>query len=79
VLLDEAPYRVVAEQLWQSRHHAGIIARLHSTIPQRPIALVPANIKIRIAQLGNLRAMAADDYELGPDVSSTRVYFVYGR
>jgi len=79
VLLDLAPYRVVAEQLWQSSRQAGVIARLHSTLPRRPIALVPANIQIRIAQLGTLRAMAADDYELGPDLGSTHIYLVYAR
>jgi len=79
VLLDEAPYRLVAEQLWQSPRQAGVIARLHLTLVQRPVALVPANIQIRIAQLGNLRAMAADEYELGPDMASTRVYLVYAR
>jgi hypothetical protein len=79
VLLDEAPFRIVAEQLWQSPRQAGVIARLHSTLPQRAVALVPANVQIRIAQLGSLRAMAAEDYELGPDLPSTRVYLVYGR
>jgi hypothetical protein len=79
VLLDVAPFRVVAEQLWQSPRQAGVIARLQSTLPRQSVTLVPANIQIRIAQLGSLRAMAAEDYELGPDLASTRIYLVYGR
>jgi hypothetical protein len=79
VLLDEAPFRIVAEQLWQSPRQAGVIAHLQSTLPRQAVTLVPANIQIRIAQLGSLRAMAAEDYELGPDRIATRIYLVYGR
>jgi len=78
VLLDAAPYRIVAEQVWQSPRTSGVIARLHSTLPARQLPLVPANIQIHIAQLGMLRAMAADAYQLGPDATSTRIYLVYG-
>jgi hypothetical protein len=79
VLLDQTPFRIVAEQVWQSARQAGVIARLHSTLPKQQLPLVPAQIKIGIAQLGSLRAMAADDYLLGPDADSTRVYLVYAR
>jgi len=79
VLLDQPPYRVVAEQLWQSFGQAGVIARITSTLPQRSVPIVPANIQIQIPQLGALRAMAADDYELNPSQTSSRVYIVYGR
>lgn len=79
VLLDEAPYRIVAEQVWQSARQSGVIARLHSTLPQKSVPLVPANVQIRIAPLGTLRAMAADGYELGPGIPSVRIYLVYGR
>jgi hypothetical protein len=79
VLLDQAPYRVIAEQLWQSYGQAGVIARVTSTLPQRAVPIVPANIQIQIPQLGALRAMAADDYELGPGQTSCRVYIVYAR
>jgi hypothetical protein len=79
VLLDQPPYKVVAEQLWQSFGQAGVIARITSTLPQRTIPIVPANIQIQIPQLGALRAFAADDYELGPEQTSSRVYLVYGR
>ncbi len=79
VLLDQAPYRVVAEQLWQSFGQAGVIARVTSALPQRTVPIVPANILIQMPQLGTLRAMAADDYELGPGQTSCRVYIVYGR
>jgi len=50
-----------------------------STLPQRTIPIVPANIQIQIPQLGALRAMAADDYELSPEQTSSRIYIVYGR
>jgi len=79
VLLDQPPYKVVAEQLWQSFGQAGVIARITSTLPQRTIPIVRANIQIQIPQLGALRAFAADDYELGPEQTSSRVYLVYGR
>jgi hypothetical protein len=78
VLLDQPPYKVTAEQLWQSFGQAGVIARVTSTLPQRVIPIVPANIQIQIPQLGALRALAADDYELGPDQPSSRIYIVYG-
>ena len=79
VLLDQAPYRVVAEQLWHSFGQAGVIARVTSTLPQHTVPIVPANIQIQIPQLGALRAMAADDYELSPQHTSSRIYIVYGR
>jgi hypothetical protein len=79
VLLDEAPYHVVAEQLWQSFSQSGVIARVTSTVPQRTLPIVPANIQILIPQLGALRAMAADAYEIGPQQISARIYLVYGR
>jgi hypothetical protein len=79
VLLDQAPYRVVAEQLWQSLDQAGVIARVTSTLPQRIVPIVPANIQIQIPQLGALRAMASDDYELGPGQISCQIYIVYAR
>jgi hypothetical protein len=79
VLVDEAPYRVVAEQLWQSFGQAGVIARITSTVPQRVVPVIPTNIQIHLPQLGALRAMAADDYELTPNQPSSRVYIVYGR
>lgn len=79
VLLDRPPYRITAEQLWQSFGQAGVIARIRSTLPQKPIPVVPANIQIQIPQLGALRAMAADDYELDAQQGNSRVYFVYSR
>jgi hypothetical protein len=79
LLIDQAPYRVVAEQVWQSFSQTGVIARITSTLPQRKVPIVPANIQIHIPQLGALRAMAADDYELGPEQASSRIYIVYGR
>jgi hypothetical protein len=79
VLLDQPPYKVTAEQLWQSFGQAGVIARVTSTLPQKAIPIVPANIQIQIPQLGALRALAADDYELGPEQPSSRIYIVYGR
>jgi len=79
VLLDQPPYKVTAEQLWQSFGQAGVIARIASSLPQRTVPIVPPNIQIQIPQLGSLRAMAADDYELGPEQVASRLYIVYGR
>jgi hypothetical protein len=79
VLLDQPPYKVVAEQVWQSFGQAGVIARVTSTLPQKTIPIVPANIQIQIPALGSLRALAADDYELGPEHTSSLIYIVYGR
>jgi hypothetical protein len=79
LLLDEAPYRVVAEQLWQSFNQAGVIARVTSTLAQRTVPIVPASIQIQFPQLGALRAMAADEYELTPEQPSSRIYVVYER
>jgi hypothetical protein len=79
VLLDQPPYKVTAEQLWQSFAQAGVIARVTSSLPQRIVPIVPPNIQIQLPQLGSLRAMAADDYELGPGQPASRLYIVYGR
>jgi hypothetical protein len=78
VLLDQAPYRIVAQQVWRSRHQTGILAQLSTSLPKQTIPVVPANILIRIPELGTLRAMAADDFELNANRLSTRVYLVYG-
>jgi hypothetical protein len=79
VLLDQPPYRIVAEHLWQSFRQAGVIARVTSTLPQHSVPIVPPNIRIQIPELGRLRAMAADEYELGPEQLSSRIYIVYAR
>jgi hypothetical protein len=78
VLLDQAPYRIVAQQVWRSRHQTGIVAQLSTSLSSQTIAIVPANIFIRIPELGTLRAMAADDFELDANRVSTHVYLVYG-
>ncbi len=78
VLLDEPPYRIIAQQVWRSGRQTGVLAELTSTVPQRTVALVPANIRIRIPELGTLRAMAADRFELDAGQPSTPVYLVYG-
>jgi hypothetical protein len=77
VLFDEAPYRIVAQQVWRSRRQTGIVAQLSSSLPGRTIPVVPANIFIRIPELGLLRAMAADEFELDASHVSTRIYLVY--
>jgi len=50
-----------------------------STLPQHSVPIVPPNIRIQIPELGRLRAMAADEYELGPEQLSSRIYIVYAR
>jgi hypothetical protein len=77
VLFDQAPYHIVAEQVWRSRHQTGILARLSTSLPGQTIPIVPANIFIRIPELGLLRAMAADEFELDAAHAATRVYLVY--
>lgn len=77
VLFDQAPYHIVAQQVWRSRHQTGILAELSTSLPGQTIAIVPANILIRIPELGLLRAMAADEFELDASHASTRVYLVY--
>lgn len=78
VLFDQAPYRIVAQEVWRSRRQTGVLASLSASIANQPIPIVPANILIRIPELGALRAMAADDFELNADRTSTHVYLVYG-
>jgi len=77
VLLDQPPYRIVAQQVWRSRHQTGIVAQLSTSLPGQTIPVVPANILVRVPELGTLRAMAADDFELNANRLSTRVYLVY--
>ncbi len=78
VIFEHAPYRIVAEQVWQSRRETGIIANLSLTgTASSPIPIIPANIRIRIPALGTLRVLAADDLQLGGAKPSTRIYLVY--
>jgi hypothetical protein len=77
VLFDQVPYRIVAQQVWRSRRQTGILALLSTSLPGQTIPIVPANIFIRIPELGTLRALAADEFELDADHASTRVYLVY--
>ncbi len=80
VLFDHAPYRIVAQQVWRSRRQTGILAQLSANLSGRTmpaIPIVPANIFIRIPELGTLRAMAADAFELDANHGSTRIYLVY--
>lgn len=77
VLFDQTPYRIIARQVWRSRHQTGILAELSTTVPGQSIPIVPANLLIRIPELGRLRALAADDFELDAGHASTRVYLVY--
>lgn len=78
VLFDQPPYRIVAQQVWRSHRQTGILAQLSTNVPGQSIPIVPANILIRIPELGVLRAMAADEFELDAQHASTRVYLVYG-
>lgn len=78
VLLDQAPYRIRAIEVWRSPRLVGVLAQLDATIPGATVPVVPANIVIAIPELGKLRAMAADDFELDALHSATRVYLVYG-
>lgn len=77
VLFDQTPYRIVAQQVWRSRRQTGIVAELSTTVPGQSLPIVPANILIRIPELGMLRALAADEFELDAAHASTRIYLVY--
>jgi len=77
VLFDQAPYRIVAQEVWRSRRQTGILAQISTVSPSQPIPIVPANLLIRIPELGSLRALAADDFELRTNQLSTNVYLVY--
>jgi hypothetical protein len=79
ILLDQAPYRIVAREVWRSRRQTGIVAQISTARPSQAIPIVPANLFIHIPELGTLRAMAADDFELDANRLATRVYLVYAR
>ena len=79
ILLDQAPYRIVAREVWRSRRQTGIVAQISTARPSQAIPIVPANLFIHIPELGTLRAMAADDFELDANRLATRVYLVYTR
>ena len=79
LLFDQAPYRIVAQQVWRSLRQTGIVARISSTLPSQAIPIVPANILVRIPELGSLKAMAADDFDLNAGRVSTRIYLVYAK
>jgi hypothetical protein len=79
LLLDAPPYRILAEEVWSTGELTGIRARIESTTPRLPVPVVPANILIRIPQLGALRAMSADDFSLGPGHPASRAWLIYAR
>ncbi len=77
VLLDQAPYRIRALEVWRSPRLVGVLAQLDATLSGATLPVVPANILIEIPELGRLRAMAADNFELDMQHPGTRVYLVY--
>ena len=77
VLFDQAPYRVVAQEVWRSHRQTGILAQISTANPSLPVPIVPANLLIRIPEIGALRALAADEFELSPNRLSTNIYLVY--
>ena len=77
VLLDQSPYRVVAQEVWRSNRQTGIVARISTANPAVPVPIVPANLLIRIPEIGALRALAADEFELSANRLSTNIYLVY--
>jgi hypothetical protein len=77
VLFDQSPYRIVAQEVWRSHRQTGIVAQISTANPTRSIPIVPANLFIRIPELGALRAMAADNFELDANRAATNVYLVY--
>jgi hypothetical protein len=77
VLFDHAPYRIVAQEVWRSRRQTGILAQISTANPSQPVPIVPANLLIHIPELGSLRALAADEFELRSSRLSTNVYLVY--
>jgi len=79
VLLDQPPYRIVARELWRSGTVSGIVAELTSTLQGRALQVVPANLVIRIPELGALRAAAPERYEIPPEAPATRLFLVYAR
>lgn len=79
VLFDQPPYRIVAQEVWRSHRQTGILAQISTAKPSQAIPIVPANLFIHIPELGTLRAMAADDFELDANRMATNVYLVYAR
>ncbi|BAP87563.1 uncharacterized protein E1O_04320 [Burkholderiales bacterium GJ-E10] len=78
ILLDQAPVRIAARELWRlPRGITGIIVRIQASVPPGSIPVVPADIDIRIPRLGTLRAMGADDFRLDAAHPSTQGYLVY--
>jgi hypothetical protein len=79
VMLDMAPFKITASNVWSSPGMVGIIATLSSTIPGVTIPVVPTNIQLRVPEFGALRIMGADSWELSPTYPSTRVYLIFSR
>lgn len=79
VMLDMAPFKVTATNVWSSPNMVGITATLASTIPGATIPIVPTNIQIRVPEYGLLRVMGADSWELSPEYPSTRIYLIFAR
>jgi hypothetical protein len=77
VLFDQTPYRIVAQEVWRNQRQTGIVAQISTANPAHLIPIVPANLLIRIPELGVLRAMAADNFELNAARAATNIYLVY--
>ncbi|HUN92450.1 MAG TPA: hypothetical protein VMU33_10360 [Burkholderiaceae bacterium] len=79
VLLEQAPYRIVAREFWSSPRFNGIVADLASTVAGATIPVVPANIVLRAPELGTLRAAAPERFELDAASPATRLFLVFAR
>ena len=79
ILIDQPPYRMTAEEVWRNGPETGIFVRIDATTPTNVLPIVPANFVVRIPELGSLRAMSAEFFELSPRRTSTRAYLVYAR
>jgi hypothetical protein len=79
VLLEGNPYRITATELWSSPQLSGILGELSRSAGTVVAQFIPRNLVLRIPQLGVLRFVGADRYDLSPDHPTTRVYLVFGR
>ncbi len=79
VLLQQAPLRITAKEVWSSSRMVGVLVEISIEGPIDRVEIQPASVRLQIPEFGTLRAMAADSWELSPDSPATRGYLVFTR
>lgn len=79
VLLQQAPLRITAREVWSSPQLVGIAVEFELMGGAPSVEIRPAGIRIEIPDMGPLRAMNADNWELTSARPKSQGYLVFSR